>query len=338
MLFVKRAKIKEAKEFPNLALQKEGVKTNKVSEAISAKKYLSKGNVVPVVINNNDNDRIEKLIALAQTKLFGRNTRYLNLSKIDLNYAVPVAERIASSWSVSKWVNRATWKSKFSGAELVSITEKLPKIPTHILRKAITSLVQAYYLNAPVDKLYELLMHTLPYYTFGYDRWYGYYTYQCKYINNHIAENETEHFDLLTTYAMYSSWEEHNNPSSFNLNDVLHMLVYQAVKSEMPLANKYQVYQDYLYIIKDVSSVIKMQNHALDVLKNKRNDTVSQANVKKMIKYLTFNNFKNVREIYHTKTGSKYGLLERGTPTSNKLVEDIPDELLSNKLIFNMVN
>lgn len=332
MLFVKKAKIKEAKEFPNLALQKEGVKTSRVNEPSNAKKYLSKGNVVPIVTANNGNDRLEKLIALAQAKLFGRKTRYQKLSQIDLDYAVPVAERIASGWSVVKWVNKARYyNSKFNNADLVSSVGHLPRIPEQKLRKAVSSLVQAYYLNATVDKLYELMMNTLPYYNFGAERYYGYVPYNCKYINRHIADNETEEFDLLTTYALYSTWEIHNNPKGFSTNDILHMLVYQAVKSEMPLASKYQVYQDYLYIINDVSSLIKMQDQAYQVLSRKRNNTVSQANVKEMIKFLTLNRFKDVREVYHTRGSSKYGLLEKGTPTTNKLVDDVPDEELSDK-------
>lgn len=332
MLFVKKAKIKEAKEFPNLALQKEGLVTNRVNEPSDAKKYLSKGNVVPIVTNDNRNDRTEKLIALAQTKLFGRKTKYLNLSQVDLDYAVPVAERIASGWSVNKWVEKARYyNSKFYNANLVTSVGHLPRIPEHKLRKAVSSLVLAYYLNATVDKIYELIMNTLPYYNFGDSRYFGYVPYQCKYINRHIADNETIEFDSLTTYALYSTWEIHNNPKGFSANDVLHMLIYQAVKSEMPLASKYQVYQDYLYIANDVQSLIKMQEQAYNVLARKRNSTVSQANVKDMIKHLTLNRFKDVREIYHTRGSSKYGLLEKGTPTTNKLVDDIPDEELSEK-------
>ena len=332
MLFVKRGKARsKGQQFPNLALQSTGKRYTKVSDAKGVKPQLQSG-AIPVVDSNGSEDsaKREKLIALAQQKMFSKKT-YRNVTALDKETCIPVAERYASGYQADTWLMKAR-RSK----TLKSITGDLgydlvPTVSVFKIKRMISSIVQAYYnKNATPDKIYRLLMDTVANYDIEIGtRWYYYDFTPLSEITNHtMGKGEREYFNEMLTIVQGSNDLEWNR---YDRRDLIQMALYHAISLENPLATKWELYNDYRYIGADLQAMQGMIRKAKSVLGRKRSRKLSSKNIKDMTRHLSLPTYLETRDFIHKRQDEKYLNISQGTPTTNDMVEKVDDDDLSNK-------
>ena len=331
MLFVKRGKARsKGQEFPNLALQSTGKRYTKVSDAKGVKPQLQSG-AIPVVDSiNEDSARREKLIALAQQKMFPKKT-YRNVTALDKETSIPVAERYASGYQADTWLRNAR-RSK----TLKSITgdmsyDLVPTVSVFKIKRMISSIVQAYYnKNATPDKIYRLLMDTVANYDIEIGTsWYYYdFTPLSEITNYTLGKGDNEYFDEMLTIVQGSNDLEWNK---YDRRDLIQMALYQAIAQENPLATKWELYNDYRYIGADLQAMQGMIRKAKSVLYRKRSRKLSPKNLKDMIRHLSLPTYLETRDFIHKRQDEEYLNISQGTPTTNDMVEKVDDDDLSTK-------
>ena len=332
MLFVKRGKARsKGQQFPNLALQSTGKRYTKVSDAKGVKPQLQSG-AIPVVDSNGSEDsaKREKLIALAQQKMFPKKT-YRDVTALDKETSIPVAERYASGYQADTWLIKAS-RSK----TLKSITSDLgydlvPTVSVFKIKRMISSIVQAYYnKNATPDKIYRLLMDTVANYDIEIGtRWYYYDFKPLSEITNHtMGKGESEYFDEMLSVVQGSNDLEWNK---YDRRDLIQMALYHAIALENPLATKWELYSDYRYIGADLQAMQSMIRKAKSVLNRKRSRKLSSRNIKDMIRHLSLPAYIETRDFIHKRQDEEFLKISQGTPTTNDMVEKVDDDDLSNK-------
>ena len=331
MLFVKRGKARsKGQEFPNLALQSTGKRYTKVSDAKGVKPQLQSG-AIPVVDSiNEDSARREKLIALAQQKMFPKKT-YRNVTALDKETSIPVAERYASGYQADTWLRNAR-RSK----TLKSITgdmsyDLVPTVSVFKIKRMISSIVQAYYnKNATPDKIYRLLMDTVANYDIEIGtNWYYYdFTPLSEITNYTLGKGDNEYFDEMLTIVQGSNDLEWNK---YDRRDLIQMALYHAIAQENPMATKWELYNDYRYIGADLQAMQGMIRKAKSVLYRKRSRKLSPKNLKDMIRHLSLPTYLETRDFIHKRQDEEYLNISQGTPTTNDMVEKVDDDDLSTK-------
>ena len=331
MLFVKRGKARsKGQEFPNLALQSTGKRYTKVSDAKGVKPQLQSG-AIPVVDSiNEDSARREKLIALAQQKMFPKKT-YRNVSPLDKETSIPVAERYASGYQADTWLINARRKKALKSIVGDMSYDLVPTVSVFKIKRMISSIVQAYYTkNATPDKIYRLLMDTVANYDIEIGtRWYYYDFTPLTEITNHtMGKGDNEYFDEMLSVVQGSNDLEWNK---YDRRDLIQMALYQAIAQENPLATKWELYNDYRYIGADLQAMQGMIRKAKSVLGRKRSRKLSPKNIKDMIRHLSLPTYLETRDFIHNRQDEKYLDISQGTPTTNDMVEKVDDDELSSK-------
>ncbi len=331
MLFVKRGKARsKGQQFPNLALQSTGKRYIKVSDAKGVKPQLQSGAIPVVDSNSEDSARNEKLIALAQQKMFAKKT-YRNVTALDKETSIPVAERYASGYQADTWLINARRKKTFKSVTPNLSSDLVPTVSPFKIKRMINSIVQAYYnKNATPDKIYRLLMDTVANYNIEIGtRWYYYDFTPLTEITNHtMGKGESEYFDELERVAQGNYDNEWNR---YDRRDLIQMVLYQAIAQENPLATKWELYNDYRYIGADLQAMQGMIRKAKSVLHRKRNRKLSPKNVKDMIRHLSLPTYLETRDFIHKRQDEQYLNISQGTPTTNDMVEKVDDDDLSSK-------
>jgi len=331
MLFVKRGKARsKGQQFPNLALQSTGKKYIKVPDAKGVKPQLQSG-AIPVVDSiNEDTARREKLIALAQQKMFPKKT-YRNVSPLDKETSIPVAERYASGYQADTWLRNARRSKTLSSITKDMSYDLVPTVSPFKIKRMINSIVQAYYnKNATPDKIYRLLMDTVANYDIEIGtRWYYYDFTPLTEITNHtMGKGESEYFDELLRVVQGHYENEWNR---YDRRELIQMALYQAIAQENPLATKWELYNDYRYIGADLQAMQGMIRKARSVLGRKRSRKLSPKNIKDMIRHLSLATYLETRDFIHKRQDEKYLNISQGTPTTNDMVEKVDDDDLSAK-------
>ena len=331
MLFVKRGKARsKGQEFPNLALQSTGKRYTKVSDAKGVKPQLQSG-AIPVVDSiNEDSARREKLIALAQQKMFPKKT-YRNVTALDKETSIPVAERYASGYQADTWLRNARRSKTLSSVTGDMSYDLVPTVSVFKIKRMISSIVQAYYnKNATPDKIYRLLMDTVANYDIEIGtNWYYYdFTPLSEITNYTLGKGDNEYFDEMLTIVQGSNDLEWNK---YDRRDLIQMALYQAIAQENPLATKWELYNDYRYIGADLQAMQGMIRKAKSVLGRKRSRKLSPKNIKDMIRHLSLPTYLETRDFIHKRQDEEYLNISQGTPTTNDMVEKVDDDELSTK-------
>jgi len=326
MLFVKRGKARsKGQQFPNLALQSTGKRYTKVSDAKGVKPQLQSGAIPIVDSSNEDNARREKLIALAQQKMFPKKT-YRNVSPLDKETSIPVAERYASGYQADTWLRNARRSNTLRSVTTDLNSDLVPSVSVFKIKRMINSIVQAYYnKSATPEKIYRLLMETVANYDIQIGtRWYYYdFTPLSDITNYTLGKGEVEYFDEMLSVVQGSNdleWDKYDR------RDLTQMALYQAIALENPMATKWELYNDYLYIGADLQAMYGMIRKARSVLHRKRSRKLSPKNLKDMIRHLSLPTYLETRDFIHKRQDEKYLNISQGTPTTNDMVEKVDDE------------
>ena len=331
MLFVKRGKARsKGQQFPNLALQSTGKKYTKVSDAKGVKPQLQSGAIPVVDSSNEDNARREKLIALAQQKMFPKKT-YRNVSPLDKETSIPVAERYASGYQALTWLKNARRSNTLKSITRDMSYDLVPSVSVFKIKRMINSIVQAYYnKNATPEKIYRLLMETVANYDIEIGtRWYYYdFTPLSEITNYTLGKGEVEYFDEMLSIVQGSNDLEWNK---YDRRDLIQMALYQAIALENPMATKWELYNDYRYIGADLQAMQGMIKKAQGVLSRKRSRKLSPKNLKDMIRHLSLPTYLETRDFIHKRQDEKYLNISQGTPTTNDMVEKVDDDELPTK-------
>lgn len=331
MLFVKRGKARsKGQQFPNLALQSTGKRYTKVPDAKGVKPQLQSGAIPVVDSSNEDNARREKLIALAQQKMFPKKT-YRNVSPLDKETSIPVAERYASGYQADTWLRNARRSNTLRSVTTDLDSDLVPSVSVFKIKRMINSIVQAYYnKNATPEKIYRLLMETVANYDIQIGtRWYYYDFTPLTEITNHtLGKGEVEYFDEMLSVVQGSNDLEWNK---YDRRELIQMALYQAIALENPMATKWELYNDYLYIGADLQAMQGMIRKARSVLHRKRSRKLSPKNLKDMIRHLSLPTYLETRDFIHKRQDEKYLNISQGTPTTNDMVEKVDDDDLSSK-------
>jgi hypothetical protein len=331
MLFVKRGKARnKGQQFPNLALQSTGKRYIKVSDAKGVKPQLQSGAIPVVDSSSEDNARREKLIALAQQKMFPKKT-YRNVTALDKETSIPVAERYASGYQADTWLINAKRSKTFRSVTPVLSYDLVPTVSVFKIKRMINSIVQAYYnKNATPDKIYRLLMDTVANYDIEIGtRWYYYDFTPLSEISNHtLGKGDDEYFDEMLRVVQGNYDNEWNR---YDRRDLIQMALYHAIAQENPLATKWELYHDYRYIGADLQAMQSMIRKAKSVLSRKRSRKLSPKNLKDMIRHLSLPTYLETRDFIHKRLDEKYLNISQGTPTTNDMVEKVDDDELSSK-------
>jgi len=331
MLFVKRGKARsKGQQFPNLALQSTGKRYTKVPDAKGVKPQLQSGAIPVVDSSNEDNARREKLIALAQQKMFPKKT-YRNVSPLDKETSIPVAERYASGYQADTWLRNARRSNTLRSVTTDLDSDLVPSVSVFKIKRMINSIVQAYYnKNATPEKIYRLLMETVANYDIQIGtRWYYYdFTPLSDITNYTLGKGEVEYFDEMLSVVQGSNDLEWNK---YDRRELIQMALYQAIALENPMATKWELYNDYLYIGADLQAMQGMIRKARSVLHRKRSRKLSPKNLKDMIRHLSLPTYLETRDFIHKRQDEKYLNISQGTPTTNDMVEKVDDDDLSSK-------
>jgi hypothetical protein len=331
MLFVKRGKARnKGQQFPNLALQSTGKRYIKVSDAKGVKPQLQSGAIPVVDSSSEDNARREKLIALAQQKMFPKKT-YRNVTALDKETSIPVAERYASGYQADTWLINAKRSKTFRSVTPDMSYDLVPTVSVFKIKRMINSIVQAYYnKNATPDKIYRLLMDTVANYDIEIGtRWYYYDFTPLSEISNHtLGKGDDEYFDEMLRVVQGNYDNEWNR---YDRRDLIQMALYHAIAQENPLATKWELYHDYRYIGADLQAMQSMIRKAKSVLGRKRSRKLSPKNLKDMIRHLSLPTYLETRDFIHKRQDEKYLNISQGTPTTNDMVEKVDDDELSSK-------
>jgi len=331
MLFVKRGKARsKGQQFPNLALQSTGKRYTKVSDAKGVKPQLQSG-AIPVVDSSGENNaRREKLIALAQQKMFPKKT-YRNVTALDKETSIPVAERYASGYLADTWLRNARTSKTLSSITGDMSYDLVPTVSVFKIKRMINSIVQAYYTkNATPDKIYRLLMETIANYDIPIGtRWYYYDFTPLTDITNHtLNRGESEYFDEMLSTVQGSNDLEWNK---YDRTDLIQVALYEAIALENPMATKWELYNDYLYIGADLQAMQGMIRKAKSTLSRKRSRKLSPKNVKDMIRHLSLATYLETRDFIHKRQDEEYLNISKGTPTTNDMVDKVGDDEVSSK-------
>jgi hypothetical protein len=331
MLFVKRGKARnKGQQFPNLALQSTGKRYIKVSDAKGVKPQLQSGAIPVVDSSSEDNARREKLIALAQQKMFPKKT-YRNVTALDKETSIPVAERYASGYQADTWLINAKRSKTFRSVTPVLSYDLVPTVSVFKIKRMINSIVQAYYnKNATPDKIYRLLMDTVANYDIEIGtRWYYYDFTPLSEISNYtLGKGDDIYFDEMLRVVQGNYDNEWNR---YDRRDLIQMALYHAIAQENPLATKWELYHDYRYIGADLQAMQSMIRKAKSVLGRKKSRKLSPKNLKDMIRHLSLPTYLETRDFIHKRLDEKYLNISQGTPTTNDMVEKVDDDELSSK-------
>jgi hypothetical protein len=324
MLFVKREQKASAKDYPNLALGTDNKFIRRVPTPAAVRKTVKK-NAVPVVETQERYSSREKLIALAQSKLFS-DKKYMKLSEFDYSTNVPVAERIVSNYEADTWVRKAmsnkTTRSITNSDKYYNSMNTLPYPTFGQAKKHIQEFVSIFYRKNTNDKdIYKFFMQTLANYGTTYAS--SYWTYSLS-ISDELLEyvvGKEDNFEFVEAklFAM--------KPNDIHQlkQEEWQVLLYKAVMLEMPEATRNQVFEDTKFILLKLNSLAQIKNRASRVLNRKRNRKISPKNIKDVIASMSYNKYFEHVQFMLDRHQKMYKEVYQGTPTTNNLVEAIDD-------------
>jgi len=335
MLFKKRELKAHAKEvLPNLALQSSGNVAKKISDVRSVKGLINK-NVVPIIHKASDERerRLEKFTALAQAKLF-KNSKYRNFDKVTNEYAVPIAERLASRWQAIHWIQRDVIKERnWEKRQLHPLWDiyynsnfRFPYYESREMLSALYTLVNMYYKNIPHKDIHKYIYENFGYFQSWVEQSY-YGTKSCDYITDYVYKNSIENTQKLNEIyhkVLTLSLDDYG----VSIGDALQIVLYKYVEQNNPLASRHMNYTDMMFIHSDLKSLAMCINNAFNVLDRKRNRKLTRDNVRNVIKKISYGNFLANNEHIKRQVDAKYNQVTKGMPSQDKtnLFEDIADE------------
>ena len=254
---------------------------------------------------------------------------YRNVTALDKETSIPVAERYASGYQADTWLRNARRSKTLKSVTPDLSYDLVPTVSVFKMKRMISSIVQAYYnKNATPDKIYRLLMDTVANYDIEIGtRWYYYdFTPLSEITNYTMGKGESEYFDEMLTVVQGSNDLEWNR---YDRRDLIQMALYQAIAQENPLATKWELYNDYRYIGADLQAMQGMIRKAKSVLGRKIK--LSPKNIKDMIRHLSLPTYLETRDFIHKRQDEKYLNISQGTPMTNDMVEKVDDDDLSSK-------
>lgn len=324
MLFVKRKQKASVKDYPNLALGTDNKFIRRVPTPAAVRKTV-KTNAVPVLQTQEKYLSREKLIALAQSKLFS-DKKYMKLSEFDYSTNVPVAERLVSNYEADTWVRKAmrnkTTSSITSSDKYYNSMNTLPYPTVAQAKKNLQEFVSIFYRKNTNDKdIYKFFMQTLANYGTNYASSYWSYSISIADELGEYTVGKEENFEYIEA-----------NLFAMKPNDIhkltqteWQVLIYKAVMSEMPEATRNQVFEDTKFIMLKLNSLAQIRNSALRVLDRKRNRKISPKNIKDTIESMSYKRYFEHVHFMLDRHQKMYKEVYQGTPTSNNLVEAIED-------------
>ena len=324
MLFVKRKQKAKVKDYPNLALGTDNKVVRSVATPIAVRKTV-KTNAVPVVETQGKYKSREKLIALAQSKLFSKK-KYMNLSEYDYSTNVPVAERIVSNYEADTWVIKAgrnkTTSSMLSSDKYYNSRNTLPYPTFALAKKHIQEFVSIFYRKNTNDRdIYKFFMQTMANYGTSYSTSYWRYSMSIADELGEYTVGKNEDFEYVEAKLFGIKPNDIHKLTQVEWQ----VLIYKAVMMEMPDATRNQVFEDTKFIILKLTSLAQIKNSALRILNRKRNRKISAKNIKDIINSMHYNNYWEHVHFMLKTNQAKYKDVLQGTPTTNELVEAIDD-------------
>ena len=324
MLFKKRSKaFDKDNHFINLALQDEGKKEVYVHDLLDVPNVLDK-NTVPVLINADKQiQRRERMYGLMQNKLFGK-ARYLKMLPHDKKFALPVAQRMSVLWQFDRiaFTARRTFRNLYSMRQDNGLRTSLTYSS---LRDIAFRIVHEFYNESDKKTIWKLLSRTVGMYNIRVarsDYYYGMNTELPKHIAKHYINNEPMEEGVY-------------NFGDYATDITYHFAIYiaQAIQQAQPSASRNQLMEDFKFIYIHILAYCQGLKSGARVLSRKRNNNVTQQNVKDIVMYVGYNNFLNWLE-----TSVNNGdILELpiGTPITNSKIEALDDDEFDSKFSIN---